>query len=174
MGLSARGALYAGQKRASETTDIVRQNENLYLKNDENVLYYSYIYLLTKENLYLKLYLSVSKIGINAFIKVGLSSGGLYEGLIRRITQMLRKSGLTCGGAYTRGGAYRQRNTVMSQSIPSVTIPPRTTTRQIFRNRSNPGSLDKFFGQIPFPRANSIGQIPRYRANFPTVISFQA
>ena len=35
-----------GQKKASEMIDITRQNENLYLKNGENVLYYSSVYSL--------------------------------------------------------------------------------------------------------------------------------
>ena len=35
-------------KRASETTDIIRRNEILYLKNEENASHYSSIYSLKK------------------------------------------------------------------------------------------------------------------------------
>ena len=54
MGLSAGGlicggggggqGLYVGQRKASDRADIIRQNENLYLKNEENV---SIIHLFT-------------------------------------------------------------------------------------------------------------------------------
>ena len=52
MGLSVGGlihggiSIYAGQdkhicrSKASATTNTLRQNENLYLKNEENILYY--------------------------------------------------------------------------------------------------------------------------------------
>ena len=47
--LIPQGGLICGQKkRASETTDIKRQNEHLYLKNEENASYYSFIYSLKK------------------------------------------------------------------------------------------------------------------------------
>ena len=53
MGVSAGGLIcgaliYAGQKNASETTDITRQNENFYLENEGNVSYYLSIYSLKK------------------------------------------------------------------------------------------------------------------------------
>ena len=54
IGLSA-GRLIFGEwgdicslKKANETTDTITQNEYLYLKNDENLLYYSSIYSLKK------------------------------------------------------------------------------------------------------------------------------
>ena len=40
--------LYGGETMASEMTDVIRQNENLYLKNEENVSYYSSIFSLKK------------------------------------------------------------------------------------------------------------------------------
>ena len=48
MGLSAGrltrgGGCMLAKKVASETTDTARQNENVYLKNKENVSYYSSI-----------------------------------------------------------------------------------------------------------------------------------
>ena len=77
-GLSVRaGGLYVGQKKMeSETADTERQNENLYLKKGRNCIVL-FIYLLGKENLYLKSYLSGSKIEINTFIWVGLCVGEL-------------------------------------------------------------------------------------------------
>ena len=36
------------KQKASETTDNIRHNENLYLKNEENVSYYSSIHSLKK------------------------------------------------------------------------------------------------------------------------------
>ena len=38
-GLISGGKLICGSKKASETTEIIRQDENLYLKNEENVLF---------------------------------------------------------------------------------------------------------------------------------------
>ena len=38
------------------------------------------VYLFIKENLYMQLYLSGSKIEIIAFIREGLCAGGIYEG----------------------------------------------------------------------------------------------
>ena len=35
--IRGRGGLYAGQKKASETTDMIRQNENLYLKKMKKI-----------------------------------------------------------------------------------------------------------------------------------------
>ena len=79
-GLSAGGLIRGeedicrSKEKVSETTDTIRQNENLYLKNEENV---SFIHLFTHEkNLYLKSYLSGSKIEINAFIREGLCARG--------------------------------------------------------------------------------------------------
>ena len=80
---------------------MTKQNENLYSKKSTKWIVLL-IYLLTEETLYPKLYLSVSKIGINAFIQAGLFVGGLYEGdlyLICGVTQVLRKM-----WAYLRGG----------------------------------------------------------------------
>ena len=63
MGLSAEGFIRGGggglisgsKQKVSETTDDIRQNENLYLKRNEvNVLYYFSVYLLKK--LFLKSY----------------------------------------------------------------------------------------------------------------------
>ena len=71
MGLSAGGLIRGGaymrvRKKASETTDIIRECIVLF------------VYLLIKENLYPKSYLSGPKIGINDFIREGLCVG---EGL---------------------------------------------------------------------------------------------
>ena len=67
-----------------------------------------------KENLYLKPYFSGSRIKINALIRVGLCVGGFYEGggLIRGVTQVLKKRWAYLQAAYMRGGggAYRRRN----------------------------------------------------------------
>ena len=51
----------------------IRQNENFYWKKMKK-MYRIIVYLLIKENLYLKSYLAGSK--INMFILEGLSSGG--------------------------------------------------------------------------------------------------
>ena len=89
------------KETASETTDTIRQDENLHFKNEECIIFF--IYLLTEENLYLKSYHSGLKIGINAFIwvgaytrsnisaedKVGLSGGGGGGGLIGREIQYI-------------------------------------------------------------------------------------
>ena len=93
-GLSARGGgvggLISGSgKKGSETTDIIRRNENLYLKKYRKCISL-FVYLLIKENLYLKSYLSGFKIRINAFIGRAYA-GGLYEevgggGVISRVT----------------------------------------------------------------------------------------
>ena len=54
------GSLYAGQRKASGKTDVIRQNENLHLK--KRIKYIAlFVYLLLKENLYLKSYLSGPK-----------------------------------------------------------------------------------------------------------------
>ena len=43
------GGLMCGSKRkANETTDNIRQNENLHLKNEQNIWYYSPIHSLKK------------------------------------------------------------------------------------------------------------------------------
>ena len=95
-GLSARGA-YMRAKKARETTDLIKQNENLYLKKWRKCIVL-FVYLLIKENLYLKSYLSNSKIGINTFMGRAYACGGLYEGrlmlegtLMRGVTRVLRK-----------------------------------------------------------------------------------
>ena len=67
MGLSA--------EKASEMTDIIGQDENLYLKkNEENVSYYSSIYSL-KKICSRKSYIAGTKIR-TVFIRVGLCPGG--------------------------------------------------------------------------------------------------
>ena len=62
---------------------------------------------------------------------------------------------------------------LMSQLIPSVTTspppPPSRATGQTLkssRDQSNPVTQAKFYGQIPFPRVNSVGQFPGGRAKF--------
>ena len=70
--------------------------------------------------MFLKLYLSGSKIGINAFAREGLCTGG---GLIRGVTQMLRKGWTYLrGGAIREKGAYRQRNTVLKRHFFAICI----------------------------------------------------
>ena len=91
------------KKIASYTPDKVRQNENLYLKKQRK-MYHIIVYLLIKENVYLKLYLSGSKIEINAFLRVAYArgEGGLHKGeLIRGVTEVLRKR-----WAYLQGCIY--------------------------------------------------------------------
>ena len=61
-------------KKASERTDIMRQNENPYLKKGRKCIVL-FVYLVIKENLYLKSYLSGSNIRIKAFIREGLCAG---------------------------------------------------------------------------------------------------
>ena len=68
-----------------------------------------FVYLLIKENLYLKSYLSGSKIGINAFIREG-------GGLIRGVTQVLRTDGLICGLGEGGGGVIGGESTVSQNS----------------------------------------------------------
>ena len=65
---------YAGEKKASETTDIIRQNERLLYLKELNKCIVLFTYFHTKENLYL----SDSKMRINAFIWEGLCMRGLY------------------------------------------------------------------------------------------------
>ena len=104
-GLSMGGGLICGsQKRASETTDIIRQNENLYLKiwRKRIVLF---VCLLIKENLYLKSCLSGSNIGKNRNQRVRSYGIAYVRGreLIRGVTQVLRKRRAYLRGPYTRG-----------------------------------------------------------------------
>ena len=100
MGLSVGGlirregeeGLYAVQKE-NETTDIKRQNKNLYLKKWRKCIVL-FVYLLSKDNSYLKSYTSGSKIRINAFIRAVLCAGGLLRG----VTQVLMKRWVYLGG----------------------------------------------------------------------------
>ena len=69
-GVGGWGLIGGSKRKASGMTDIKRKMKKVY-----HIL----VYLLIKENLYLKLYLFDSKIGINAFIREILCVGGLYE-----------------------------------------------------------------------------------------------
>ena len=111
MGLSAGGLIRASKiKMAIETTaarDTTRQNEDLYLKKCEEKCIL-FVYLLIKKNLYLKSYLPGSKIGINAFMRVGLCEGGAYTWSNRSVKE---KVGLSFGGGGGLiGGEIRYTN----------------------------------------------------------------
>ena len=82
-GLSGEGGLYAGQK-GQWTTDTIKQN----------------VYFLIKVNLYLKSYLSGSKIGINAFYGRAYARGEL----INEVKKCLGKGGLIYRGPVRDGG----------------------------------------------------------------------
>ena len=73
---------------ASETTDAVRHNSNLYLKNEEKCIIF--FYLLILEDLYLKWII-----------------GGVTE-VLRKRWAYLR------GGGGCEWGVYRRRNTVFN------------------------------------------------------------
>ena len=86
-------------------TDIIRQNENLCVKK----CIVLFVYLLIKENLYLKLYLYSSKIGINAFIWEPLCAGKLIGrgAYARSNTSVKEKVGLSAGGGGLIAGEIR-------------------------------------------------------------------
>ena len=104
-----------GQKKVSETTDIIRQNENLYLRKRRKCIVF-FVYLSIQEILSLISYLSGSKIRINASMG---ELGIMCEGIYTRLTQELRKRWaylcVCVGGG--GGGAYRRRNTIFIDSL---------------------------------------------------------
>ena len=63
-----------------------------------------FVYLLIQENLYPKLYLSGSNIGIKVFIPEGLCKGGLSEGANTwSNTSVKEKVGIPAGSSYVGG-----------------------------------------------------------------------
>ena len=78
------------------------------------------MYLLIKENLYPKSYLSGPKIGINAFIRKGLCAGGLSEGGGGAYTwsdaSVKKKVGLSAGDLYS-GLTGREKRYFFSNSV---------------------------------------------------------
>ena len=65
LGVGGGLGFYADKKKATEKIDIIRQNENLYLKT-------------WRKRIVLFVVLLVKRIGIKAFIQDGLYEGGLY------------------------------------------------------------------------------------------------
>ena len=94
------GGLICGSKKASEMTDIITHNENLHIKELRECIVL-FVYLLIKENLYLKSYISGSKIGTNAFIREGICAGGAYTWSNKSVKE---KVTLSAGGPIGKGG----------------------------------------------------------------------
>ena len=71
------------------------------------------------------------------------------------------------------GDATRRGNQVHLQVMVCLSqlkaLPSPGNLGQIFRNGSNPSPSGTFFGQMPHPWVNSIGQIPEDQANFSTL-----
>ena len=114
-GLIRVGLIYRSKQKASETTDNNRQNENLYLKNEENVSYYSSIYSLKK---FVRKIILLWLKKRNQRVHTGeLIYGGLYERAYTwSNTSVQEKVGLSpgvyAGDLYPGGVAYRRRNAV--------------------------------------------------------------
>ena len=66
-------------KKASETTNIIRENKNLHLEKRRKCIVLP-VYLLIKENLFLKSCLSGSKLEPTSSYGRAYARRGLYEG----------------------------------------------------------------------------------------------